>query len=138
MSTFNFKIATPDRVVYHDDVEQVTIPTESGEITVLAEHIPLVSVLKPGELRIVKNGVVIPLMSDRGVLEIRTDGTVVILADTSDRVEDIDIDAAQLAYDRARAYLEEKNDIADVEFTQMQAILESNMARLHVAKKWRK
>lgn len=138
MSTFNFKIATPDRVVYHDDIDQVTIPTAAGEITVLPDHAPLVSVLKPGELRIVKDGQTIPLVSDRGVLEIRSDSTVIILADVSERAEDIDVDAAQGAYDRIKAYLEEKNDVTDVEFARMQAILETNMVRLKVARKWRK
>ncbi|MCD8495051.1 MAG: ATP synthase F1 subunit epsilon [Candidatus Pacebacteria bacterium] len=138
MSVFNFKISTPDRVVYHDDVEQVSIPTAAGEITILPHHAPLVSIIQSGEMRIVKNGNTLPLVCDRGVLEIRADGTVAVLADTAEAIEDIDADVAQAAYDRARAYMQEKQNVADVEFAAMQAMLESNLARINAIKKWRK
>ena len=46
-----FQIITPERVVFSDEINQVSLPTEDGEITVLPHHIPLVTILKPGELR---------------------------------------------------------------------------------------
>ena len=138
MNMFNFKIATPDRVVYHDDIERITIPTRAGEITVLPDHAPLVSIVKPGELRIHKNNTIIPLACDAGVMEMRHDGSLVILSDSSYHPEDIDIQAAEDAYERARAYMKEKSNIADVEFASMQAMLERSTAQLRVAKKWRK
>jgi F-type H+-transporting ATPase subunit epsilon len=49
------KIVTPDGSTYESEVDQVSVPTQTGEITVLPHHIPLVSVLKAGEIRIVKN-----------------------------------------------------------------------------------
>ena len=42
-----FKIVTPERTVYENEIDQVTLPTQEGEITVLPEHIPLIAVLKP-------------------------------------------------------------------------------------------
>ncbi|MDD2434010.1 MAG: F0F1 ATP synthase subunit epsilon, partial [Bacilli bacterium] len=50
--SIKFEVVTPERVVSKQRVLQVTIPTESGEITVLPEHIPLVSILKPGVLEL--------------------------------------------------------------------------------------
>ena len=49
------KIVTPEREVLSDTVDQVTLPTQDGEITILPHHIALVSVLKPGEL-VIKKG----------------------------------------------------------------------------------
>lgn len=138
MTTFNFKISTPDRVVYHDDIERITVPTRAGEITILPDHAPLVSIVRPGELRIHKNGNIIPLVCDRGVLEMRHDGSLVILSDTSHAPEEIDMQAAQEAYERARQYMQEKGSLADVEFASMQAMLERSTAQLRVGKKWRK
>ena len=50
-----FEIITPERTVYQDDIDQLTLPTKMGEITILPHHIPLVAALLPGELRIKKN-----------------------------------------------------------------------------------
>lgn len=44
----NLKISSPEGVIFNGDVEKITLPTEDGAITVLPNHIPLVSVLKPG------------------------------------------------------------------------------------------
>ena len=51
MPKINFKIITPERVVYSDEVDQVSLMTRDGEITVLPHHIPLVTILQAGELR---------------------------------------------------------------------------------------
>lgn len=138
MSTIHFKIATPDRVVYENDVNQVTIPTKAGEITVLANHIPMVSVVKSGELRISANGEILPHYVAGGTLEIRSDNTMVLLADVSERVEDIDVAAAEDAYARAREAMERKDTVSDVDFAKFQGIMDRELARMNVAKKWRK
>lgn len=137
-NTLKFKIATPDRVVYENDVEQVSIPTTSGEITVLPFHIPMISVVKAGELRIVSQGQTLPHYVAGGTLEIRPDNTMVLLANVSERAEDIDIAVAQEAYDRARTAMERKDELAGVDFAKFQGIMERELGRLNVAKKWRK
>ena len=56
MSTLNFKIVTPEKTVYENNgVLQISLPTMTGEITVLPNHIPLVTVLKAGELKLKDN-----------------------------------------------------------------------------------
>ncbi|MBU3895769.1 ATP synthase F1 subunit epsilon, partial [Patescibacteria group bacterium] len=91
MPKIAFKIITPERVIYEDEIERLTVPTESGEITVLAKHAPLVSLLKPGEIRLKKDGNTIVMAVSTGFLEIRPNSQVYILADTAERAEDIDI-----------------------------------------------
>ena len=52
--TIEFEIVTPERVVLKEEVLQATIPTQSGEITILPDHIPLVSILNPGVIELKK------------------------------------------------------------------------------------
>lgn len=138
MATINFTIATPASVMYSDDVDQVTIPTRAGEITVLPHHAPLVSVVQPGELRIVKEGTVFPRYVAGGTLEIRPDNTMVLLAEVSERAEDIDVEAAEGAYQRAKEAMERDENLSDVDFAKFQAIMDRELARMNVGRKWRK
>ncbi|MCF7831602.1 MAG: ATP synthase F1 subunit epsilon [Candidatus Pacebacteria bacterium] len=136
--TIHLKIATPDRVVYDDIIERVTIPTQSGEITVLPFHIPMISVVKPGELRIVKDSIVLPHYVAGGTVEIRPDNTIVLLADVAENAENIDSEAAEQAYQRAKEAMERKDNVADVDFAKFQAIMDRELSRMNVAKKWKK
>lgn len=138
MNKIKFKIITQEKTVYADEIEQVTIPTADGEITVLANHNPLVSVLKPGEMRLKKDGQIISLSVSSGFIEVRPHSQVIILADSAERAEDIDLERAEVARQRAEKMLEEKQNETDIDYARMQAILEKEMARLRVGKKYRK
>jgi len=133
-----FKIITPERITYENEIDQVTIPTENGEITVLARHAPLVSILKPGEIRIKKDGKVISLAVSTGFVEVQPNSEVYILADTAERAEEIDLGKTEEARLRAKKLLEEKQDMADVDFAKLQAVLNREIARLKVAQKYRR
>ncbi len=78
-----FKIVTPEREVFADDVESVSLITKDGEITVLPHHITLVTILLPGEIRYKKNGEELFIAVSGGFAEVRPDGSVVVLADTA-------------------------------------------------------
>jgi F-type H+-transporting ATPase subunit epsilon len=135
MSKINFKIATPEKVVYKDEVDQITLPTQMGEITVLPEHVPLISVLKPGELLIKKGDDVTPLAVSGGFIEVLAD-KVVVLADTAERVEELDVERAESARKRAEEALTQKRFDAK-EYATLSAKIEKELARLRVAKKYR-
>lgn len=128
-------IITPERIVFSDDVDQVTIPTMDGEITVLPHHIPLVGLLKAGELIIKKGDEIIPLAVSGGMLQVRADG-ITILADTAERVEEILEERAEEARKAAEKLLEEKRFDAE-EYAAIAAKVERELARLKVARKWR-
>lgn len=129
------KIITPEREVFSDEIDQVTLPTMDGEITVLPHHIPLVGILKPGEILIKKKGDSIPLAVSGGMLQVRPD-MVVILADTAERVEEIIEERAEEARHRAEKLLEEKK-FDRTEYAAIAAKLEKELARLKVVRKHR-
>lgn len=137
-TTLKFKLVTPDGVVYDDEIDQVTLPTATGEITVLPHHIPLVSIVAAGELRLKKDGADIPLVVSSGVVEIRPGSEIYVMADTAERVEHIDIERAEAARKRAEELMKERQNMADVDFARLQAKMEKELARLRVGKKYRK
>ncbi|MBI4250475.1 ATP synthase F1 subunit epsilon [Candidatus Uhrbacteria bacterium] len=132
----HLSIVTPERVVFSDEIEYVTLPTEEGEITVLEDHVPLVGILKPGELVISRAAEMIPLAVSGGVVQVRQQ-MVTILADTAERVEEIIEERAEEARRRAEQILAEKSFDA-VEYAVLSAKMEKELARLRVARKWRK
>ena len=138
MNTLSLKIATPEKVIYQNQVFQVSIPTMDGEITVLPNHVPLVSVLKAGEMRIVdKDGEQVLAVSG-GFLEVRGQNEIVILADNAERATEIDIDRAEQARVRAEELMKQTKSVEDVDFAKLQAMIDREMNRIRVGKKYKK
>jgi len=131
-----FKIVTPEKVVFEDEIDQISLPTKMGEITVLANHVPLVSSLNPGEILIKKNKEEIPMAVSGGFVELNNN-QMVILADTAERVEEIDVERAEQARQKAKDLLDKKQDADEVDFTALAAKMEKEMARLRVARKYK-
>ncbi len=136
-ATINFKIVTPEGTTYEDRIDKVTIPTTSGAITVLPDHIPLVSVLKAGEMNIHKENTVVNLAVSSGVLEIRPNSEVYIMADTAERSEEIDLERAEQARTRAEELLKQQENVIDIDFAYLQAKIEKELARISVGNKYR-
>lgn len=136
--TLKLKIATPEKVIYENEILQVSIPTMDGEITVLPNHVPLVSVLKAGEMRIVdKDGEQVMAVSG-GFLEVRGQNEIVILADNAERATEIDIDRAEQARLRAEEMMKQTKAGEDVDFAKLQAMIDREMNRIRVGKKYKK
>lgn len=137
--SFEFKVVTPEGVAYQDNIEKVTVPTVDGEIVVLENHGQLIATLGSGELIVTKQGNHdVPLAVTGGVLEVRTTGEVYILADNAERAEEIDIERAQKAKQRAEEILSQQENIADVDFARIQAMINRETTRISVANKYRK
>ena len=136
--TIKFEIVTPERVVLSKEILQIVVPTTSGEITVLPDHIALVSVLKPGvlEVRLADNSSEVISVSG-GFVEVTKD-KVVILADTAERAEELNEERIRAAQERAEKLKEEAKDVDDVQFAAMAAKIEKEMARLHAVNRWRR
>lgn len=128
-----FEIITPERVVYRDEVDQLTIPTAEGEITVLPNHIPLIGVLRPGELVAKKDGKEIAMSCSSGFIEVMPD-KILILADSAEKAEELVEEEIEKARERAQKILEEKNLDAE-KYADAAAALERELARLKVARK---
>jgi F-type H+-transporting ATPase subunit epsilon len=132
--TFTLRISTPAREFFSAEIRQITIMTEDGEITVLAEHTPLVSSLKPGVARILNaKGEEVLLAHSGGFLEM--DGQIMnILADSAERAEELDEAKVEEARKQAEKAMSEKRT-DKVGFTEAAAILERELARLKLIKR---
>ncbi len=135
MEKINFKIATPEKVVFKDEVDSITLPTTTGEITVLPSHLPLISVLKSGEIVVKKGEEEIVMSVSGGFIEVLT-SKVVVLADSAERSEEIDLTRAEEAMKRA-SELREKKSVDSREFASLSAQIEKEMARIRVGRKFR-
>src|ERR1051326_7322504 len=72
MATLKLEIVTPEEKIYSEDVEMVTLPGSQGELGVYPKHVPLLTTLKPGELRVVKNGRETAMAIGEGFVEMVT------------------------------------------------------------------
>ncbi|KKS35420.1 MAG: ATP synthase epsilon chain [Parcubacteria group bacterium GW2011_GWC2_42_12] len=133
-----FEIVTPERVVLKEEILQITLPTRAGEITVLPNHIPLVSSLQPGVIHIKKkNGEDEIISISGGFLEVLKD-KVVILADAAERAEEIDLARAEEGRLRAEELKKQARSGEQVNFAEINASLERELARTKAVKRWRK
>ncbi len=132
------KIVTPDGIVYEDSVDEVVLPTVSGQIAILSNHIPMISRLKAGEITVKKGDVDHGIAVSTGFLEMRPNNELYIVADTAERAEHIDIERAEKAHARAQELLLQQHNLEDVEFVRVQAEVEKSLARLGVARRHRK
>lgn len=129
-----FKIVTPERTVFEDEIDQATLPTAEGEISVLPGHIPLISILKAGDLVIKKGGEETDIAVSSGMIEVQKN-QITVLADTAERAEEIDLTRAEEARKRAEDLKEERIQLDEAQYATAAAILEKNLARIRVAKK---
>lgn len=138
MPTLKLKIITPERIVFEDTVDSVSAMTESGEITVLPGHVPLVTNLRAGEMRCKKGNEEFFLAASTGLLEVRSGQEVIILADTAERMEELDLEKIEAAKAEAERIMLEKKNADDVSYVGAAAMLERELARYRVALKKRK
>jgi F-type H+-transporting ATPase subunit epsilon len=136
--TIKFEIVTPERVVSKQEVLQISVPTTTGEITILPDHIPLVSILKPGVIEVKRTDNIVEIMSvSGGFIEVLKD-KVVILADTAERAEELDEERIKEAHSRAEELKKTAKATDDIDFAAVSARIEKELARLHAVDRWRR
>ncbi len=137
MAKLSVDVITAERVVFSDtDIDAVVAPGEVGELTVLPSHASLITSLAPGEVRLKKAGEdETYMMVTGGFLEVRDD-KVVILAESAERAEEIDIALAQEA--RARAERQLASREAEVDLSRVQAELRRSLIAIKVAERRRR
>lgn len=94
------EIVTPEKRVFDDEVDFVTVPTASGEAGILPNHAPLISALKPGILTYSIKGSATKLVIRGGFVEVKSD-KVSVLADTAEASDEIDLVEARIEKDAA-------------------------------------
>lgn len=135
MATFRLEVVTAERIVFADDVNGVVAWGVEGQLGILPHHVPLMTMLQPGDLVIKRDDAEEYLALSGGFLEVRPD-KVVILADTCERAEEIDIARAEAAKCRAEKTLKERSP--EVDSAAAEAALHRSLARLKVAEKRRR
>jgi F-type H+-transporting ATPase subunit epsilon len=130
--TLKLEIVTPDAKTYSDDVELVTLPGVSGEMGVYPLHVPLMTQIVAGEVRVEKGGKEILLAVGDGFAQI-TGTRVAIMTDMAIRAENIDEVKAEEAKKRAEARLAEK--LNDEESVLVQSALAHSVAQLKVKRR---
>ena len=137
MSRIKFELTTPERIVVKDAVDGVTLPTQEGEITVLPGHIPLIAALVPGMVTLYKKAGEEYLAVSGGFIEVQPGNSLIVLADTAERAEELDLQKVEEARVRAAALLTVKRQADEVAGVAAVAALERELARVRVAKKHR-
>ena len=111
MATFQLDIVTPEKTVYSGEVEHVRAPGIDGGFGVLSRHQPMLAALAIGQVVFTRaDGVSQTLAISGGFANVGKDGTTV-LAETAETAQEIDIERARAARDRARARLSDRGDI---------------------------
>lgn len=136
MATLKLDIVTAERVVFTaDDVEVIVAPGIEGELGVLPHHAPLITALQPGILTVRRRGEEVDMAVSGGFLEVRPD-RVIVLADTAERAEEIDLARAEEARRRAEERLRTREVTVDV--ARAEAALRRSLVRLRVAERRRR
>ena len=135
MPSMQLDIVTAERLVSSDQVDVLVAPGGDGELAVLPHHAPLLTTLKPGEMRVVKDGEESYIAVSGGFLEM-IGNTVTVLADTAERAEEIDVERSEEALRRAQERIAEAPAEADLQ--RAMATVRRSQARLMVARRRRR
>ena len=135
MKTIKVSIVTPNGPVYESDVEMVITKAQSGELGILPGHIPMVAPLGIGAVRMKHAGSKQEdlVAVSGGILEVRPE-QVTILAQAAEKAEDIDVERAQKAKERAEQRMREQK-AEDIDFRRAELALQRAINRLTVTGK---
>ena len=128
-TSIDLQIVTPDRMLVHEQVDEVEIPGVDGYFGVLPGHTPLLAALSVGELWYRKGQDRTYLAIAYGFAEVLPE-RVTILAQLAERAEEIDVERAESARTRAAQRLDQKSDI---DYERARMALAKSMTRLQVS-----
>ena len=133
--TLHVDIVSAEAEIFSGTVTMVFAPAEMGEVGIAPRHAPLLTRLKPGEIRIQQaDGTEQSFFVSGGMLEVQPH-VVTVLADTAIRAHDLDEAAAVEAKKRAERMLADKH--ADIDYAKAQAELAQSIAQLRAIQKLR-
>ena len=133
MATLLVDIVSAERSLFTGEAVMVTAPGSEGELGIYPRHVPLLTMLRPGEISVhAENGTVQDFYVSGGILEVQPH-MVTVLSDTALRAQDIDEAAALQAKEEAEKLLQDKN--ADVDYAAVQTELLRAVAQLRLIRK---
>lgn len=128
----DLQILSPQGAIYNDSVDEISLPTENGEIEILTNHIPLYSKLIEGVIAIKKGTRTHQIAITGGFIEV-ADNKVSVLSDYAIEAQSIQIAKAQEAKKRAEELL--KNKVSDADILIAEKELQKSIMELKVAEK---
>ena len=134
MSELNLEIITPEKPIFKDQVDVITIPGTLGGFQILKDHAPLISSFEIGIIKIKKDSTETYFATAGGTVEVNKN-QVLVLADSIEKVENIDRDRAEQAKERAEERLRKKHE-EDVDEARAQGALNRALNRLNAVKKY--
>ena len=129
---FLLEILSPESAVFSDSVDEVSLPTEKGEITILTNHVPLFSKLSEGEVKIKKGDKQTLIAIAGGFLEVEKE-KVSVLSDYAVKAENIEIAKALEAKKRAEELLKNRDETTDMLIVEKE--LQRTILELKIAEK---
>lgn len=130
------EIVTPEARVYSDSIDSVVIPTVEGEVGILPGHIPLLTQVDHGELRVTKGGSTQLLAVSGGFAQVAAD-KVSVLAESAIQEEKIDEHAAENAMKRAEEELKRRDALAPAEVERLEGVVRFSVAQLGLKRRRR-
>ena len=134
MATMLFEMVTVEKLLFSDQVDSIVAPGEAGELGILPHHAPLLSVLKPGELRVTQDGQEQSIAITGGFLEV-LGNKVTVLADAAEHAGDINLERAEEAIRRAEERIASRD--ADLDLERALGALRRAQVRVTVARRRR-
>ena len=122
-----FALVSPERELFHGEVDQVVVPGSEGEFGVLPKHAPVMSTIKPGALRILNDGAETRIFVNGGFADVTPDGLTVLAEDAVNLSE---VDAAKVDQDIRDA----KEDVTGAKDEAKRHVAEIRLARLEALK----
>ena len=124
------EIVTPESKVYSDEADSVVLPTVEGEMGILPGHIPILTMINPGELMVSSAGKTEHLAVDKGFAQVIGD-KVSVLTEGAINIEEIDLDTVEEAQARAEKALAEAetSTIDPVELEKLETIVRFSLAQ---------
>jgi len=136
MTTLHLEIVTPEARTFSGEAQMVVVPGVEGELGILPDHMPLMTQINPGELRVITGEGEQCLAVGSGFLEVLPD-RVSVMTDMAVPEAEIDEKAAEEAVARAQKEISEKA-LAGEELAFVQAALLKSLAQLHVKRRSRR
>jgi F-type H+-transporting ATPase subunit epsilon len=134
MAELTLEIITPEKLIFNDTIESVTIPGTLGGFQILKDHAPLISSFEIGIVKVKKDSEDSYYTTAGGTVEVN-ENKVLVLADSFEKVEDINTDRAEEAKQRAEKRLQKKSE-EDIDEARAEAALKRALNRLNAVKKY--
>lgn len=133
----HLQIITPEKTVFDDEVEQVSLPTQDGEITVLPHHLSLITSIEPGAIILKKQSKETHMASGFGFAQVASNNIKVLvdLAAPEDEIEEKAIEAAKKEAEEALA---KKHELSEEEYALAAASLQKALVQLKIKRRHRR